>query len=143
MKFYFPDSQDLVSPTYDFLRDEYLAASRSAARRPLRPRGSWTRPPTTGSSSASRSSTGRSGAPASTRARSARACIGWECERSSDSLTTSSAGRQRRVQLRRRRSSAVTAEETLDFYEECGFDAGVSTDHVIFGYEPEADADDG
>ena len=23
MKFYFPDSQDLVSPTYDFLHDEY------------------------------------------------------------------------------------------------------------------------
>ena len=25
MKFYFPDSQDLVSPAYDFLRDEYPA----------------------------------------------------------------------------------------------------------------------
>ena len=34
----------------------------------------------------------------------------------------------------------VTVAETLDFYEECGFDAGVSTDHVIFGYEPEATA---
>ena len=32
----------------------------------------------------------------------------------------------------------VTAEETLDFYDECGFDAGVSTDHIIFGYEPGA-----
>ena len=30
----------------------------------------------------------------------------------------------------------VTPAETLDFYEECGFDAGVSTDHVIFGYDP-------
>ena len=23
MKFYFPDSQDLISPTYDFVHDEY------------------------------------------------------------------------------------------------------------------------
>ena len=29
----------------------------------------------------------------------------------------------------------VTPAKTLDFYEECGFDAGVSTDHVVFGYE--------
>jgi hypothetical protein len=32
----------------------------------------------------------------------------------------------------------VTVEETLDFYEGCGFDAGVSVDHIIFGYEPKS-----
>ncbi|WP_211329498.1 tRNA-guanine transglycosylase DpdA [Thermobifida halotolerans] len=29
--------------------------------------------------------------------------------------------------------------EVVDFYEECGFDEGVSIDHVIFGYESDAD----
>ena len=33
----------------------------------------------------------------------------------------------------------VTVAETLDFYEGCGFDAGVSVDHIIFGYEPTHD----
>nr|WP_276516425.1 tRNA-guanine transglycosylase DpdA [Streptomonospora nanhaiensis] len=32
-----------------------------------------------------------------------------------------------------------TVDEVLDFYEGCGFDAGVSIDHVIFGFTPAAD----
>lgn len=36
----------------------------------------------------------------------------------------------------------VTVDETLDFYEECGFDAGVSVDHIIFGYEGLAGLED-
>ncbi|MCH6470681.1 hypothetical protein L0M17_11955 [Sinomonas sp. 5-5] len=32
----------------------------------------------------------------------------------------------------------VTVDGTLDFYDECGFDAGVSVDHVIFGYDANA-----
>ncbi len=39
VKFYFPDSQDLVSPTYDFLRDEYSALPSASTGRSLRPRG--------------------------------------------------------------------------------------------------------
>lgn len=37
-----------------------------------------------------------------------------------------------------------TPDEVIDFYEECGFDLGVSVDHVIFGYNPATDdgADD-
>ncbi|MCK9871176.1 hypothetical protein MRI28_16280 [Nocardiopsis dassonvillei] len=31
-----------------------------------------------------------------------------------------------------------TVSEVLDFYEGCGFNAGVSIDHVIFGFVPEA-----
>ncbi|GAA3713370.1 hypothetical protein GCM10022224_093640 [Nonomuraea antimicrobica] len=29
-----------------------------------------------------------------------------------------------------------TIEEVLEFYERCGFHAGISIDHVIFGYDP-------
>lgn len=35
----------------------------------------------------------------------------------------------------------VTVDQTLDFYEGCIFDAGVSVDHIIFGYEPDATFD--
>ena len=31
-----------------------------------------------------------------------------------------------------------TVEEVVDFYEECGFDYGISGDHVILGYIPDA-----
>ena len=31
--------------------------------------------------------------------------------------------------------------QVIDFYDECGFDLGISVDHVIFGYDPAADYD--
>lgn len=34
----------------------------------------------------------------------------------------------------------VTADEVIDFYEGCGFDAGISVDHVILGFRSEAQA---
>lgn len=34
-----------------------------------------------------------------------------------------------------------TPDEVIDFYEECGFDLGISVDHVIFGYDLAADRD--
>lgn len=32
-------------------------------------------------------------------------------------------------------------DEVIDFYEDCGFDFGISVDHVILGYDPAADRD--
>lgn len=32
-----------------------------------------------------------------------------------------------------------TPFQVIDFYEECGFDLGISVDHVILGYDPAAD----
>lgn len=34
-----------------------------------------------------------------------------------------------------------TPDEVIDFYAECGFDLGISVDHVILGYDPSADDD--
>lgn len=36
-----------------------------------------------------------------------------------------------------------TPDEVIDFYSECRFDFGMSVDHVILGYDPEADDDAG
>src|SRR5262249_5553870 len=35
----------------------------------------------------------------------------------------------------------VTPDQVIDFYAECGFDLGISVDHVIFGFDPAADND--
>jgi hypothetical protein len=34
-----------------------------------------------------------------------------------------------------------TPDEVIDFYDGCGFDLGISIDHVILGYDPAADDD--
>ena len=34
-----------------------------------------------------------------------------------------------------------TPDDVIDFYDECGFDLGISVDHIIFGYDPAADHD--
>jgi len=36
---------------------------------------------------------------------------------------------------------SYTPDEVIDFYLECGFDLGISVDHVILGYDPRADDD--
>jgi hypothetical protein len=36
-----------------------------------------------------------------------------------------------------------TPDQVIDFYEECGFDLGISVDHVILGYDLAADQDRG
>ena len=38
-------------------------------------------------------------------------------------------------------SPPYSADEVIDFYNECGFDLGISVDHVILGYDPAADHD--
>jgi hypothetical protein len=38
---------------------------------------------------------------------------------------------------------AYTPDQVIDFYDECGFDLGISVDHVILGYDPGADKDPG
>jgi hypothetical protein len=35
----------------------------------------------------------------------------------------------------------VTPDQVIDFYAECGFDLGISVDHVIFGFDPSVDND--
>lgn len=35
----------------------------------------------------------------------------------------------------------VTPDQVIDFYAECGFDLGISVDHVIFGFDSAADTD--
>lgn len=138
MRFYFPDSQDLVSPTYDFIHDEYaphrvrqrddcyahevlseapyhgILVSKSIVDGSIRGAGKY--------SSAQRARFYRMGVHRFFR-------LPAEVEALGDNGAFNYVNEV---------VPPVTAAQTLDFYEECGFDAGVSTDHVIFGYDSEA-----
>jgi hypothetical protein len=41
----------------------------------------------------------------------------------------------------REETPPYTPDQVIDFYDECGFDLGISVDHIILGYDPAADHD--
>ena len=142
MKFYFPDSQDLVSPTYDFQRDEYS---------PLRVRQRDDRyahevldtAPYSGilvsKSIVDGSVKGAGKYTGAQRARLYRFGV-RRFFRLPDEVET--LGDNGAFNYADELVPPVTVDETLDFYEGCGFDAGVSVDHIIFGYGPMLTFDD-
>lgn len=138
MRFYFPDSQDLVSPTYDFLRDEY-SPLRVRQRDDLYAHEVLNAPPYDGILvskaivDGSVSGAGKYSAPQ--RARLHRFGVRRFFRLPPGIETLGDNGAFNYVD---EHIPPVTVREALNFYQECGFDAGVSVDHVIFGYEPEA-----
>ena len=138
MKFYFPDSQDLVSPTYDFIRDEY-PPHRVRQRDDRYAHEVLSEAPYHGilvsKSIVDGSIKGAGKYSAAQRARLYRMGVHrfFRLPQGVEALGDNGAFNYIDEHV-----PPVTVDETFDFYEECGFDAGVSTDHVIFGYEPRA-----
>ncbi|MEV2255707.1 tRNA-guanine transglycosylase DpdA [Streptomyces sp. NPDC050147] len=138
MKFYFPDSQDQVSPSYDFLNDEYsvfrvrqrddryahqvvspapykgILVSKAIVDGSVKGAGKYTAPQ---------------------RQRLYRLGVRnfFRLPDEMDSLGDCGAFNYIDEKI-----PPYSVEEVLDFYEGCQFDEGVSIDHVIFGYKPEA-----
>jgi len=135
VKFYFPDSQDLVSPTYDFHRDEY-SPLRVRQRDDLYAHEVLDATPYDGllvsKAIVDGSVSGAGKYTESQRARLYRLGV-RKFFRLPDHVET--LGDNGAFNYIQERVPPVGVEETLDFYEGCGFDAGVSVDHVIFGYE--------
>ncbi|MGK8558821.1 tRNA-guanine transglycosylase DpdA [Nocardia gipuzkoensis] len=141
MKFYFPDSQDLVSPTYDFIHDEYsptrvrqrddlyahevliapaydgILVSKAIVDGSIRGAGKYSMPQ---------------------RHRLYRLGVRGFFRLSDEIATLGDCGAFNYVD---EREPPYTVDEVLDFYEECGFDAGVSVDHIILGYQRPGSAD--
>ena len=138
MRFYFPDSQDLVSPTYDFARDEYsplrvrqrddryahevlatspydgLLVSKSIVDGSVKGSGKYSEPQ---------------------RQRLYRLGVRDFFRLPAEMATLGDCGAFNYVD---EDEPPYTPGEVLDFYEGCGFDAGISVDHVILGYERSA-----
>lgn len=138
MKFYFPDSQDQVSPTYDFVHDEHsplrvrqrddryahevLAApaydgilvSKAIVDGSVKGVGKYSMP--------QRQRLYRLGVKGFFRLPDTVETLG-DC----GAFT-----------YLNEPEPPYTVHEVLDFYEQCGFDAGVSVDHIILGYRRDA-----
>lgn len=142
MKFYFPDSQDLVSPTYDFQHDEY-SPLRVRQRDDLYAHEILDTPPYSGilvsKSIVDGAMKGAGKYTSAQRARLYRLGVDrfFRLPKAVESLGDNGAFNYVDELV-----PPVTVEETLDFYVGCGFDAGVSVDHIIFGYAPQATFDD-
>ncbi len=137
MKFFFPDSQDLVSPAYDFARDEY-PAHRVRQRDDLYAHEVLNRAPYDGilvsKSIVDGSIKGSGKYTSAQRARLLRMGVKrfFRLPPGVESLGDNGAFNYVDEAV-----PPVTPAETLAFYDNCGFDAGVSTDHIIFGYDAE------
>ena len=134
MKFYFPDSQDLVSPTYDFDTDEYsplrvrqrddryahevllpapydgLLVSKAIVDGSTRGAGKYSMPQ---------------------RERLYRFGVRRFFRLPDHVSTLGDCGAFNYVN---EEEPPYTVDEVLDFYSRCGFDAGISVDHVILSY---------
>ncbi|MFD6475680.1 tRNA-guanine transglycosylase DpdA [Streptomyces anulatus] len=142
MKFYFPDSQDQVSPSYDFLNDEY-SAFRVRQRDDRYAHQVVTPAPYKGILvskaivDGSVKGAGKYTAPQRQRLYRLGVRDFFRLPEGMDSLGDCGAFNYVDEKI-----PPYSVEEVLDFYEGCQFDEGVSIDHVIFGYQPEAtDAD--
>jgi len=135
VKFYFPDSQDMVSPTYDFHRDEY-SPLRVRQRDDLYAHEVLAETPYDGilvsKAIVDGSISGAGKYSESQRARIYRLGVRKYFRLPDHVETLGDNGAFNYIQ---EKVPPVTVEETIDFYEGCGFDAGVSVDHIIFGYQ--------
>ena len=143
MQFYFPDSQDQVDPSFDFITEQrsiYRVRQRDDryAHEVIDP------PPYDGLLISKPIVDGLRGA------------TGKYTEAQRNRLHREGAKRffrldQRDVNLTimgdcgaftyvREQEPPYAVEEVLEFYEECGLDLGISMDHLIFGYDAALDA---
>ncbi|TPQ18630.1 tRNA-guanine transglycosylase DpdA [Streptomyces sporangiiformans] len=136
MKFYFPDSQDLVSPTYDFINDEY-SPYRVRQRDDVYAHEIVTPIPYDGILvskaiiDGSVKGAGKYSTPQ--RERLYRLGVRQFFRLNEDMETLGDCGAFNYIN---EEIPPYTVDEVVSFYETCGFDAGVSIDHIIFGYIP-------
>ncbi len=143
MQFYFPDSQDQVDPSFDFITEQ-RSIHRVRQRDDRYAHEVLDPPPYDGLLISKPIVDGLPGAGAK------------YTEAQRNRLHREGAKRffrldQRDANLKimgdcgaftyvREHEPVYAVEEVLDFYEECGLDLGIAMDHLIFGYDPELDA---
>src|ERR1022692_1832987 len=145
MKFFFPDSQDQIDPGFDFRTEE-----RSALR--IRQRDDQYAHEALGGRVLDGLLVSKAivdGIPGATgkytlaqRQRlyreGVRRFFRLDCNPGPAPLTMGDCGA---FNYWREETPPYTPDQVIDFYDECGFDLGISVDHVILGYDPAADHD--
>ncbi len=140
MKFFFPDSQDLVDPSFDFEK-ETRSDQRLRHRDDLYAHEVFSEPAYDGVLVSKASVDGKVGESGrytlAQRHRLLRVGVRDFFRLNGRPLETM--GDCGAFSYVKEEYPPVTVDEVLDFYAECGFDYGVSIDHVILAYRPELD----
>jgi len=142
--FYFPDSQDQIDPAFDFKTEERLP-HRVRQRDDLYAHEVHDQPPYTGMLVSKGIVDGLRGVgagryTAAQRHRLYRLGVRDFFRLPPHLRTLGDCGAFSYVSHER---PPYTVDEVINFYEHCGFDLGISVDHVILGYAPQADEQGG
>lgn len=140
MKFYFPDAQDLVDPSFDFATEE-RSETRVRQRDDLYAHEVFSVPPYDGIL-VSRSiveGNGADGSRYSVAQRHRLLRVGAREYFRFGHRPLETIGDCGAFSYVREPLPPVTADEVIDFYDACGFDLGVSIDHIILAYRPDVD----
>ena len=138
MKFFFPDSQDFVDPSFDF-ETETRSELRVRQRDDLYPHEVFSKTPYDGLLVSKAIVDGMGGVGRYTMAqrhRLYRVGIRKFMRIPPEIKTMGDCGAFSYVN---EETPAFTVTEILDFYSECGFDYGISLDHVILGFREKFD----
>jgi hypothetical protein len=140
MRFFFPDSQDFVDGTFDF-RSETRSATRVRQRDDLYPHELFSEPPYDGLlvSKAVVDGIGGGTGKYSVAQRHRFLRVGVREYFRINGTPLETMGDCGAFTYVREERPPYKAEEVADFYEDCGFDYGISVDHVILGFDAKAD----
>ena len=142
VKFFFSDSQDTVDPSFDF-KTESRSEWRVRQRDDLYPHEVFAKTPYDGIlvSKAMVDGNGSSGGRYSLaqRQRFWRAGVRKFFRLGTSLETMGDCGAFSYI---REEYPPLKPEEAINFYETCNFDFGISVDHVILGFQPDADSGD-
>ncbi|MCQ8774862.1 tRNA-guanine transglycosylase DpdA [Streptomyces telluris] len=137
MRFFFPDSQDQVSPTYDFINDEY-SPYRVRQRDDFYAHQAVKPAPYDGvlvsKAIVDGSAKGAGKYSAPQRERLYRLGVRDFFRLPATMTSLGDCGAFNYID---EEYPPYSIEEVLDFYMGCRFNAGISIDHVIFGYDPD------
>lgn len=142
MRFFFPDSQDQVDPSFDF-KTEQRSIHRVRQRDDRYAHEILTPVPYDGLLVSKPIVDGLLGAAgkytAAQRNRLYREGAHRFFRLTNGSSTLQIMGDCGAFTYVREREPIYTVDEVIDFYDGCGFDIGIAPDHVVFGYDPSLD----
>jgi hypothetical protein len=141
MKFFFPDSQDLVDPSFDF-RTETRSETRVRQRDDQYPHEVFSTPPYDGMLVSKGIVDGTGGESSSRYTLAQRHRLLREGVRSFfrfGDRPLETMGDCGAFSYVREKRPPFTVQEVIDFYVQCDFDYGLSVDHVILAFQPDLD----
>ncbi len=144
MKFFFPDSCDLVDPSFDF-KTETRSQTRVRQRDDLYAHEVFEHPPFDGVLVSKAIVDGTGGAMGKyTIAQRQRLMRGgvrefFRLEAREQTKHLETMGDCGAFSYVKEEVPPYTVDEVIDFYEECRFDYGVSIDHIILAYDPKCE----